>query len=305
MLKKLKNISIMSLFFIVIGSVLLAISTQIFMIPFNLGGGGATGLTLILYYLADIPIYLSNFVINGILLVVGVRYLDKRTMFYTVIFVGMYSLALKVMPTIPVTLSQPVLLPLIVGVITGTAVGIVILGGGTTAGSDIVARLLNKYLGWNTGTALLVVDTIIVIPFFFIHGFETGIITVITVYLVGRVVDFIMYGLNPKKQVVIISDKHHQIATELQQTLDRGITVLHGHGFYTNRQKQVLYMIISRQQLILVNKIVNYVDPNAFFIVSDVQSVNGEGFTFFINEELKKESHMTLEETKNETHSIL
>ncbi|HCS94024.1 MAG: YitT family protein [Bavariicoccus seileri] len=307
--EKVKNVfaelSLTSIILVILGSALMSIVTNTFIAVNGLGEGGVTGVNLILFYTLNIPLYISNLVINGFLIVIGYQFLDRRTMIYTILSVISYSSFLKYIPTFDILVTEKLLLPLIVGVLNGIAIGTVILAGGTTAGTDIVARIINKYFGFNTGSALLVLDFFVVLPFFFITGFELTIMTLISIYISGKVIDYILYGLNPRKSVIIISKKSDEIAKEISSSIERGITIIEGKGYYTQQTKEILYVIVSRQQLRRVTKIVNLIDSKAFFISSNVQSVIGEGFTYRLNEELQKESGLSLTDTKKETHQIV
>lgn len=307
--EKVKNVfaelSLTSIILVILGSALMSIVTNTFIAVNGLGEGGVTGVNLILFYTLSIPLYISNLVINGFLIVIGYQFLDRRTMIYTILSVISYSSFLKYIPTFDILVTEKLLLPLIVGVLNGIAIGTVILAGGTTAGTDIVARIINKYFGFNTGSALLVLDFFVVLPFFFITGFELTIMTLISIYISGKVIDYILYGLNPRKSVIIISKKSDEIAKEISSSIERGITIIEGKGYYTQQTKEILYVIVSRQQLRRVTKIVNLIDSKAFFISSNVQSVIGEGFTYRLNEELQKESGLSLTDTKKETHQIV
>lgn len=307
--EKVKNVfaelSLTSIILVILGSALMSIVTNTFIAVNGLGEGGVTGVNLILFYTLNIPLYISNLVINGFLIIIGYQFLDRRTMIYTILSVISYSSFLKYIPTFDILVTEKLLLPLIVGVLNGIAIGTVILAGGTTAGTDIVARIINKYFGFNTGSALLVLDFFVVLPFFFITGFELTIMTLISIYISGKVIDYILYGLNPRKSVIIISKKSDEIAKEISSSIERGITIIEGKGYYTQQTKEILYVIVSRQQLRRVTKIVNLIDSKAFFISSNVQSVIGEGFTYRLNEELQKESGLSLTDTKKETHQIV
>jgi len=307
--EKVKNVfaelSLTSIILVILGSALMSIVTNTFIAVNSLGEGGVTGVNLILFYTLNIPLYISNLVINGFLIVIGYQFLDRRTMIYTILSIISYSSFLKYIPTFDILVTEKLLLPLIVGVLNGIAIGTVILAGGTTAGTDIVARIINKYFGFNTGSALLVLDFFVVLPFFFITGFELTIMTLISIYISGKVIDYILYGLNPRKSVIIISKKSDEIAKEISSSIERGITIIEGKGYYTQQTKEILYVIVSRQQLRRVTKIVNLIDSKAFFISSNVQSVIGEGFTYRLNEELQKESGLSLTDTKKETHQIV
>src|SRR5699024_8587178 len=121
---------------------------------------------------------------------------------------------------------------------------------GTTAGSDIIAKLMHKYLGINIPTGLLMIDICIVIPSAFIIGGENAFLTLVNLYISNKVIDFFLEGLNPKKSFFIISNKHAEIAEEIEKQIGRGITILDGRGYYTKERKEILYIIISRREVL-------------------------------------------------------
>ena len=173
----------------------------------------------------------------------------------------------------------------------GIALGLVILGKGTTAGTDIIAMMMHKYLGWSVSSSLLMIDFIIVTPLAFVIGFEKAVLTLIMLFIASKVINFILEGFNPRKAIMIISDKYDEIGQRIQTDLDRGITVLDGHGFYSKEKRQVLYVVVSRQQLMPVQRIIHEYDPEAFVIITDVNQVIVEGFTFYLDDNGNKLHH--------------
>ncbi|XJS11721.1 YitT family protein [Aerococcaceae bacterium WGS1372] len=274
-----KNITL-----VLIGTLVFSIAINSVVIPNHLGEGGVTGVTLLLYYVFDINPSVSNFIINTSLLIVGWRLLEKKTIIYTMLSVVSLSIFLDYV-SVPVFIpSNTMLAPLLAGVLIGIGIGIVILGHGTTAGADIIAMIVNKQTGIPISTALLVIDILIIIPLSFVIGLERGIMTVISVYLTSKLVDFVMEGYNPKKALMIVSENYDQIAEEIMLNVDRGITVLKGYGYYSKNEKDILYVVISRLQLMKVQRLINEIDPNAFVTVTGIQQVLGEGFTFHLEE---------------------
>lgn len=272
--------TIKNLFLVLLGTFIFSVTINSIIIPNSLGEGGVTGLTLLLYYVLDISPAISNFVINSILLIIGWRLLEKKTIIYTIVSVVSLSIFLDYI-TFPAFISNNTLIaPVVAGVLVGVSIGIVILGHGTTAGADIIAMIINKKIGLPISTALLLIDMLIILPLSFVIGLEKGIMTVISVFLTSKLIDFVMEGYNPKKAVMIVSNEAHIIAEEIMTQVDRGITVLKGYGYYSKAEKEVLYVVISRLQLMKVQRLINEIDPNAFVTVSGIQQVLGEGFTF-------------------------
>lgn len=164
------------------------------------------------------------------------------------------------------------------GVFAGVGIGLIIKVGGTTAGSTILARLMNKYLDWNVSYALLFFDLIVVFASLFIIGVQSLMFTIVMLFIGTKVMDFIIEGLNPRKAVMIVSKEQNQIAEQVNVLMERGVTVLHGHGFYTKLPQEILYIVINKQEISQLKKIVKAIDTNAFITIHDVRDVFGEGF---------------------------
>ena len=290
--KYLNKDTLKSFILVTLGCFLFSYTINALVIANHFGEGGITGVTLLGYYTLQIDPALSNLILNGFLLIVGYRYLERKTMVYTV-------LAVIELPTfIKVTQDWPVFVPenLVVagvaaGALVGVALGLVILGKGTTAGTDIIAMMMHKYLGWSVSSSLLMIDFIIVTPLAFVIGLEKAVLTLIMLFIASKVINFILEGFNPRKAIMIISDKYDEIGQRIQMDLDRGITVLDGHGFYSKEKRQVLYVVVSRQQLMPVQRIIHEYDPEAFVIIIDVNQVIGEGFTFYLDDNGNKLHH--------------
>ncbi|MGX7417451.1 YitT family protein [Carnobacterium gallinarum] len=264
---------------IILGAFIFSVAVNMFALPNELGEGGVTGLTMMLYYQLSWSPALTNLLFNSVLLVIGYKYLDKSTVFLTIFAVALMSFFLRVTTVFVFKPDEVIVAALAAGALMGAGMGLIMLGGGTTAGSAILAKLANKYLGWNTSYALLFFDLIVVLPSVFIIGLEKMLFTVVSLYISTKVLDFILEGFNPKKSVTIISDKYEQIAQDIDEQLERGITIFHGQGYYLKQDRKILYTVVNRQQLLQLTKIVNQYDPKAFFIINDVQRVVGEGFT--------------------------
>lgn len=280
MTKKKKKEILFNLIKITIGSLIFATSVNVFALPSNLGEGGVTGVTMILYYTNQIPTALTNVVLNTILLIIGYKYLDKQTVFYTLYAIVCMSLFLHFTETIHFIPSERIVGAIAAGTLMGFGMGSIMRGNGTTAGSAILALLANKYLGWNKSYALLFFDLIVVLPSTLIIGLESMLLTVVSLAVSTKILDFILEGSNPKKSVVIISEKHEEIAKKISQDLERGITVVRGVGYYKRNEKILLYVVIDRPQVLQIQNLIEEIDPSAFVIFNNVQSVIGEGFTW-------------------------
>lgn len=284
-MSKNKKEILMNMIKITIGAFIFAASVEIFALPNNLGEGGVTGLTIMIKHLYDIPTAYTNMFFNSILLVIGYKFLDKKTVYYTLYSIAIMSVFLQVLAPFPFKTDEVIIGTIAAGVLMGVGIGLIMRGNGTSAGSAILAKLANKYLGWNVSYAMLFFDMIVVVPSALIIGFENMMFTFVSLAVSTKLLDFILEGSNPKKSITIISEEHEAIASEISRRLGRGITVMDGVGYYKKNPKKLLYIVISRQQLLPIQKIINEIDPLAFVIINDVQSVIGEGFTREIFEE--------------------
>ncbi|AJE51011.1 MULTISPECIES: YitT family protein [Paenibacillus] len=270
--------SIADIVFIILGAFFFALAVNLYVIPNEFGEGGVTGVTIILYYLFQWSPSIVNLVINGLLLIVGYKFLDKRTTVYTIIAVAFNSLFLHLTVNWRIDSHEPTINAVFAGVLVGVGIGLIVRVGGTTAGTVILARIANKYLDWNISYALLFFDLIVAFSSYFIIGPEKLMLTIVILYVGTKVMDFMIEGLNPKKAVMIISEHQDKIAEMVITQMDRGVTVLSGHGYYTKNPKEVLYIVISKQEVSALKKIVKAIDTAAFITIHDVRDVFGEGF---------------------------
>lgn len=269
---------ITDLLFITAGAFIFALAVNLFVIPNDLGEGGVTGLTIIAYYLFEWSPGLVNLVINGLLLIVGFKFLSKNTTIYTIIAVILNSLFLHITSDWRIESNEIIVNTIFGGVFAGVGIGLIIRVGGTTAGSTILASITQKYLGWSISYGLLFFDLIVAFSSYFIIGAEKLMLTIVMLYIGTKVMEFIIEGFSTKKAITIISRNPTKIAKQVNEAMGRGVTVYSGHGFYTKEEKDILYIVISSPEVIRLKKIVQAVDPEAFVAIHDVRDVFGEGF---------------------------
>ena len=274
-----------SILLIVFGAFIFSIAINTFSIPNELGEGGVTGIGLMLFYIFQFPISVTTIIINGLVLIIGYRYLEQRTMVLTIIATVFTSFFLQFTQTWAYEMDLAILAPICSGALIGMGIGIIMQAGGSTAGTDIIALIMNKYFGWSTGIALVALAVLIVTPSSFIIGLENGILTIVHLYVQTKVLNFILEGFNPKKSVFIISDKHEVIATEIDRVIGRSMTYFYAQGYYRQDVKKVIMVIVNRQQMMPLNRLIANIDSNAFVVISEVQNVQGEGFSYVVSDE--------------------
>lgn len=274
----MKNRILRDMILILAGSFIFATGVNAFIISANLGEGGVTGVSLILLYAFDISPAWSTFILNAILIALGYKFLSKRSTVYTIIAVIAISVFLGLTDSWVVHTNEILINTIFGGFMVGLGIGLIVLSGGTTAGTTILARIAHKYLDVNTSYALLFFDLIVVMFSLTVMPLEKTLLTVISLYVGTKVMDFVIEGLNPKKAVTIISQNPDQIAKMIDEQIGRGCTILNGRGYYSKKDTDVLYVVIAKTQLSRTKRMIRKFDENAFVVVHDVRDVLGNGF---------------------------
>ncbi|RSL30712.1 YitT family protein [Salibacterium salarium] len=280
----LQGIRLSNIAIICLGAVVFAFGIIHFNLQNGLAHGGFTGLSLIIYYLLSIKPSISNLVLNVPLFIIGYKLLGRKVFIYSLFGTIMVSAALHFFENYwhakVLLQNDMILVSLFAGVFAGTGLGIIFRAGGTTGGSDIIARLAEKYFGVGIGTSMFLFDAF-VITFSLIHlSLPQAMYTLVAVFIAARVIDFIIEGANAAKSAMIISNHTSSISDAIIQRMRRGSTVLTGKGSFTRDERNVLYCVVNRNQLIHLKSIISEVDPYAFVSVHDVKEVAGEGFTY-------------------------
>ncbi|MEK4385443.1 YitT family protein [Solibacillus sp. FSL W7-1464] len=279
----MQGIKIQNIIGILIGSAIFSFGFVHFNMQNQLGEGGFSGITLILYFTLNWDPALMNLLLNIPMFILGWRLLGKKSFIYTIIGTLSVSVFLKIFQIYEVDMNLQddlFLVSLFAGVFVGIGLGIVFRFGGTTGGVDILARLSNKYLGWSMGKTMFGFDFfVIILSWMTFLDARSMMYTLVAVYVGGRVIDLVQEGAYSAKGAFIISVKSDEIANLITNNMDRGVTVFDGHGHFTKEHRDVLYCVIGRNELVRLKNIVHGVDPHAFVSIMDVRDVTGEGFT--------------------------
>ncbi|ADH98724.1 YitT family protein [Salisediminibacterium selenitireducens] len=269
---------------IIVGTLIFGFGIIHFNIQNGLAHGGFTGITLFLYYLFAIEPSFSNLALNIPLFLIGYKLFGKNMLIYSIFGTLSLSVSLRIFELYPVTEiplhDDMILVSLFAGVFAGTGLGMIFRAGGTTGGADILARLAEKYFGMSIGKFMFSFDAA-VITISMIHLTLTqAMYTLVTVFVASRVIDLIIEGASAAKSTMIISSKTEAISKAIIERMGRGSTVITGRGSFTESERQILYCVVNRHELIQLKNLIQEVDPYAFFSINDVKEVSGEGFTF-------------------------
>lgn len=272
---------ILDFFIIFIGCVIASLGVNLFLVNAQLLSGGATGIALILQYLADVPSGITVFIINIPLFFVSYKMLNKRFTLYSA--VGMISLSVSLMITKPlshlVKVDDILLYCIYGGVLCGLGYGLVFLRNGSTGGTDIITMVVRKkYSNFAIGKLSFGINCIIVFIGALIFGLPKALYTLISMFVQGTIIDKVINGFNSKKLLLILTEKEQEIIEYVIKDMNRGVTSLIAEGEYTHELKKMLYIAVTSSQMIhLKNKLLR-IDPKAFITIIDVSEVNGKGF---------------------------
>lgn len=264
---------------IALGTAIMAFAIKNIYDPVNMVTGGVSGLAIIFKELWRAPLWLTNTLVNVPLFgaayfIMGWKFI-KRTLFATVLL----SAFLYVLPEINLTGSDMLLSALFGGILSGIGTGLVFLGGCTTGGTDMLAVLIQRAVPYYTVAQVMqVLDGLIVAAGALVFGIPAALYALIAIFCLGKVTDGIIEGLKFSKQAYIISDRHEEIAQAIMSRMGRGVTSLEARGMYSGQEKQVLFCVVSKKEIVQLRQITAEFDPRAFMIVNDAREVFGEGF---------------------------
>lgn len=281
---------------ITLGCALTGLAINIFMVPFRIAPGGATGIATVIFHLSGgrLPVGTVMLALNVPLLVLGSRLIGRkflvRTLYATVVLsgiidatahlAGIFVTNFLVGEGIGAHNPDLILYSLTGGFLMGIGLGTVFRFDATTGGTDLAARIINGIIPHLTvGQLFLLIDSVVILfAAVVFNSLRLGLYAVVAVFISSKVIDAIVEGINFAKALFIISEKSEQIGDRILYELDRGVTALKGTGMYTRREKNVLFCVVHRTQLPLLREIVREEDENAFIILTDVREVLGEGF---------------------------
>lgn len=270
-------------FLMTVGSVIFCMAWTTFLIPNGLASGGLTGLCTILQYGLGIPVGVTYPVLNIVLLILGFLSLGKGFGFKTIYVIVLTSVLFDVLPqfeSLEVLMDEKLLVALVGAAMESIGIGLVLLRGGSTGGTDIIAMMINKYWPVSPGKVYLYSDIFIISCLLFVP--EKGLVDLIYAFVVmlgfSFGVDYVLLGNKSSVQILVFSSRYKEIADHVISEVDRGVTALQSVGWYSQKESKVLLIVARKHQMNeVVNEIKN-IDKRAFISISTAMSVYGEGF---------------------------
>ncbi len=268
------------------GVLVMALGLYFFLIPSNLAVGGVTGLAMVIQtFIPSVNLGLLMLIFNAILFLIAFMVIGKEFGGYTIycsLFLSVVIGVFEHLVPMATPLVNDVFLNLMYGIlIQGLGMGIIFYQNASTGGTDIVAKIINKYTSIELGKSLFLSDAIITLLAGISFGLELGLYAFIGILINGLVIDKVISGLDSRIQAIIISDEFKCITRYIQSDLDRGVTYLSGYGGYTLEDKSIISVVLTKREYLQLKKEIRRIDGNAFMIMNTVFEVIGTGFNDF------------------------
>lgn len=277
---------------IIIGSFILATGFVFFITPFKIVPGGVFGIAIVIHHLTKgmfaifpngLPVGAVGLILNIPLTIIGIRILGPRFGVKTVLGFILTSVFIDIITLLwgekPLTGEDTLLSSIFGGVLIGLGLGLIFKARATSGGSDIIAMILAKYTRLPLGQLMIYVDSFIVL--FGLVAFQDWRIPLyswIVIFITGKVIDVVIEGISYDKTLFIISDKHQEIRSRIIHDLNRGGTLIRGQGMYNYADKTIIFTVVSRRELAMLEDFIHGVDPQAFLAVINANEILGQGF---------------------------
>ena len=267
--------------FWLLGCSIYAMAVNTFAVPNSIAQSGITGLAIMINKLIDAPVGVTNFVLNVPLLILAYLFIGKKFVAKTLWVTVILSVALDAFAIfMPAYRGDKILASLFCGLMTGLGLGIVIITGATSGGTDIIARLIHQH--WqhiSIGRVILAADAVIVaLSAITFRSLESALYAVIVIYVSTKVIDGLIYGTGNGKMLMVITSKADEITKAITTRTPRGVSVVPVVGGYTGEQKSMLICVARRSEIGTINRIIKEIDSETFTIISEANEILGKGF---------------------------
>jgi uncharacterized membrane-anchored protein YitT (DUF2179 family) len=277
---------------IVIGSVILAAGFVFFITPYKIVPGGVYGIAIVIHYLTEgifswaplgLPIGLMGLIMNVPLTIIGIRILGPRFGVKTVVGFVLTSVFMDLITyfygELPLVAGDALLSSIFGGVLVGLGLGLIFKSKATSGGSDIVAMIIAKYTRLPLGQLMIYVDSVIVLIGLLVFAdWKIPLYSWIVIFVTGKTIDIVLQGISVDKTLFIVSDKFEQIRDRIINDLNRGGTYIPGKGMYNGSDKTIIFTVVNRREMAVLQEFIHDIDPKAFLTVLEANEILGEGF---------------------------
>ncbi|MDL2310790.1 YitT family protein [Peptostreptococcaceae bacterium OttesenSCG-928-C18] len=273
---------IINAIYMILGTFFIAFGIKVFFIPFGIVSGGMNGISVLLYHLFGISPEKTLFISNFPLILLSFIFLGKKYTFSTIFCSFLLPLFMQFTSFISPFIGDTILAAIFGGIISGIGIGLVFKAGSSTGGTAILQQILQNKLSIPLGTAVIIIDGLVLFSAFVFIDVATGLYSIISLFLIGRMVDIVQSGGKPAKTCFIISNKTYELTKELTSPLYLGVTIWEGRGGFSSEKKEILLCTFPDKSIITVKNVVHKIDPNAFCIIIDTREVLGSRWGRFI-----------------------
>jgi uncharacterized membrane-anchored protein YitT (DUF2179 family) len=268
---------------ILIGSFILASGFVLFIAPYKIIPGGVYGISIVLHYLFGTPIGLVALCFDIPLTIIGIKILGPRFGYKTVLGFSLTAIFTDTLTYFwgfePLVVGDALLSSIFGGVLVGLGLGLIFRAKATSGGSDIVAMIIAKYTSLPLGMLMIYVDSVVVLVGLLVfQDWKIPLYSWIVIFITGKVIDIVMAGISYDKSIFIISEKHEEIRDKIINNLNRGGTYIEGKGMFNMADRKIIFTVVSRRELALLEEYIHEIDPKAFLTVTDATEILGEGF---------------------------
>ena len=265
---------------IVIGCLLMAAGTSLFLLPNQLSSGGFAGISTIIYYLFGMPLGTTMLILNIPLFILTFIRVGKETAVKGIIGTIALSLFIDILERFNPLTEDRLLACIYGGILVGLGTAIVLKANASTGGTDLLSYIVRSFKPhYRASNLIVIIDTaIVLLNVIFFKEVEIGLYSAIAIYLSGKMIDVIFEGIYFTKTMFIVSNKYKEIAQEIGRKLDRGSTAIYAKGMYTREKKMMLWCVASRGEVAKIKQIAQEIDPRAFIVISSAREAWGKGF---------------------------
>ena len=264
---------------ILLGALIGGAAYPLFLTPNRIAPGGITGIATILNFLLKWPVGTVSLVMNIPLFLIGYKTMGRIFAFRSLVATVLFSVFIDVLPLQPV-INDPMLGALYGGVLLGMGLGLIMRGGATTGGSDMIARMVHKHFSFiSTGAFLFAIDFAVVLAASALIGISEALYALISIFLSAKVMDVVIIGFSANKACFVISARWQEISARIMKDMDRGVTQLTARGGYTGEERPTLLCVISRSEITAFKRILREEDESAFVIIVEAHEAIGDGFS--------------------------
>jgi uncharacterized membrane-anchored protein YitT (DUF2179 family) len=265
------------------GALLIASGYVLFITPHRIVPGGIYGISIVLHHTFGTPVGLVALAFNIPLTILGIKVLGPRFgaktvtgFFLTSGFIDGMSWLLR---NTQIKIDDPLLASIYGGAVIGLGVGFLFRAKATCGGTDVMAMMLGKWTRWPLGRLMMMVDSVIVVFGTLIFGdWKTPMYSLVAIFFMGKVIDLVLQGISYEKVALVISDRFEDIGSIIVKRLNRGATLIQGEGMFNRKTRKLIFVVLNRRELLMLQESINEIDKKAFMIVMNADEILGRGF---------------------------